>query len=108
MGPSYAFQAGWISESWNMEFGPWGLAVVSSIASLIQLLVYGPVKRHFPVESIPPFDAHTQRLYFSGIGFPLSIQLLAEIGVFSTVLILISRIDAASTAAHQVALSIAA
>ena len=107
LGPSYAFQFGWISENWNMEFGPWGLAVVSSIASFVQLLVmYGPIKRHFPVESIPPFDAHTQRLIFR-IGFPLSIQLLAEIGVFSTVLILISRIDAASTAAHQVALSIA-
>ena len=59
-----------------MEFGPWGLAVVSSIASFVQLLVmYGPIKRHFPVESIPPFDAHTQRLIFLRIGFPLSIQL---------------------------------
>ena len=44
LGPSYAFRSGWISENLNLEFGPWGLAVVSSIASLVQLLVmYGPV-----------------------------------------------------------------
>ena len=107
LGPTYAFNAGWVSEAWHFEFGPWGLALVSSIASLVQLLVmYGPVKRHFPVQEIPALDREILRLIFR-IGFPLSIQLLAEIGVFSTVLVLISRIDAASTAAHQVALSIA-
>lgn len=107
MGPRYAFQAGLISEAWHMEFGPWGLALVSSVASLVQLwIMYRPVKVHFPVRKIPSLNRETQRLIFR-IGFPLSIQLLAEIGVFSTVLILISRIDAASTAAHQVALSIA-
>ena len=107
LGPSYAFNAGWVSESWNYEFGPWGLALVSSVASLVQLLImYGPVKRHFPVQAIPALSRTMIRLIFR-IGFPLSIQLLAEIGVFSTVLVLISRVDAASTAAHQVALSIA-
>ena len=105
LGPSYAFQPGGSPRTgiWSLVLG---LAVVSSIASFVQLLVmYGPIKRHFQSRAFH-HSTRTQRLIFR-IGFPLSIQLLAEIGVFSTVLILISRIDAASTAAHQVALSIA-
>ena len=106
-GPSYAYQQGWLEEAYHVELGPWGLALVSSIASLVQLYVmYIPIRSKTPRLVSPRLDAAIQRLIFK-IGFPLSIQLLAEIGVFSTVLVLISRIDTTSTAAHQVALSVA-
>lgn len=107
LGPSFAFERGWVDDTYHVAFGPWGLALVSSIASLVQLyIMYYPVRSTTPPLLKPRVNIQIQRLIFK-IGFPLSIQLLAEIGVFSTVLILISRIDTTSTAAHQVALSVA-
>jgi multidrug resistance protein, MATE family len=41
------------------------------------------------------------------IGLPVAVQMLFEIGVFSTATALIARLDAASTAAHQIALNCA-
>ena len=41
------------------------------------------------------------------IGFPVAVQMLFEIGVFATATALIARLDAASVAAHQIALNCA-
>ncbi len=55
--------------------------------------------------SLQPDFARLRRLF--GLGFPAAMQITAEVGVFAVATTLIAKLDAASLAAHQIALNAA-
>jgi MATE family multidrug resistance protein len=57
---------------------------------------------------LPPYRPDIGRIAeLLRIGLPAAVQIFFEIGVFATVTALIAKLDAASTAAHQIALNCA-
>ncbi len=87
-----------------------GLAWATNAATLLQLgiLAWG-VGRIAPGDGPEPLrrpDPALLRRAF-GIGFPLGLQLLAEVGIFSIVGLLVGRMGVVQMAAHQLALTVA-
>ena len=78
------------------------------MAALLCVVVVGQHRRQrlplFQRPFRPDFDRIRELLR---IGLPAAMQILFEIGVFATVTALIAKLDAASVAAHQIALNCA-
>jgi MATE family multidrug resistance protein len=74
---------------------------------LFAAVVWQHRKRNAPL-FIPPYRPDLRRIAeLLRIGLPAAVQILFEIGVFAAATALIARFDAASVAAHQIALNCA-
>ena len=74
---------------------------------LFAAVVWQHRKRNAPL-FIPPYRPDLRRIAeLLRIGLPAAVQILFEIGVFAAATALIARLDAASVAAHQIALNCA-
>ena len=91
-------------------FGIVGLAWATNASSVVQLaIVVMGVRGLSPGEGTDPLrrpDRAMVRRAFR-LGIPLGLQLLAEVGIFSLVGILVSRMGTARMGAHQVAITVA-
>jgi multidrug resistance protein, MATE family len=106
---------------WVLIYGHWGFpgfGVVGSgwstcisrvymAAVLFVAVVWQHRKRKVPLFQPPLRPDFARIAELLGIGLPAAIQVLCEVGVFAAVTALISRLDAASVAAHQIALNCA-
>jgi len=78
------------------------------MAAVLFVVVVWQHRRHnLPLLDRPLRPDFVRILELVKIGLPVAVQMLFEIGVFSTATALIARLDAASTAAHQIALNCA-
>jgi MATE family multidrug resistance protein len=76
-------------------------------AVLFAAVVWQHRRKNLPLFQ-PPYAPNLRRIMeLLRIGLPAAVQILLEIGVFATVTALIARLDAASVAAHQIALNCA-
>jgi MATE family multidrug resistance protein len=76
-------------------------------ALLFGAVVWQHRKRNVPLFQ-KPYAPDLRRIReLLGIGLPAAVQVFFEIGVFATVTALIAKLDAASVAAHQIALNCA-
>lgn len=76
-------------------------------AVLFVVVVWQHRRHHLPLLDRPLRPDFARIFELVRIGLPVAVQMLFEIGVFSTATALIARLDAASTAAHQIALNCA-
>jgi MATE family multidrug resistance protein len=76
-------------------------------AVLFVAIVWQHRKRNIPIFQAPLRPDFARITELLRIGLPAAIQVLSEIGVFATVTALIAKFDAASVAAHQIALNCA-
>lgn len=87
-----------------------GLAWATDAATLLQLGILALGVRGIDPgpgeEPLRRFDRALLRRAF-GVGFPLGLQLLAEVGIFSFVGLLVGRMGVEGMAAHQIALAVA-
>ncbi len=91
-------------------FGVRGVAWAANFATAAQFLVLCLATRRIePGEGDEPLRSIDRKVLgrIFGIGLPLGFQLLAEVGIFSLVGLLMGRIGAREMAAHQVALQLA-
>jgi len=90
--------------------GLMGAGLASTAATFVQLAVVGVALRRLPTEasggSARRLDLATVR-HALGLGAPIGLQMLAEVGVFTLASIVMGRIGRTSLAAHQVALQLA-
>jgi MATE family multidrug resistance protein len=89
-----------------VTLGAAGAGLATSISSLVLLVVARHAVRLSQPREIGELPAAPMRRLFV-LGLPVSLQLAAEFLVFSTAGVLAARIDAASGAAHQIALNCA-
>ena len=99
----------WGSPSFGVVGSGWSTCIsrVYMAAVLFVAVLWQHRKRNAPMFQ-PPFRPDFARIAeLLRIGLPAAIQVLSEIGVFATVTALIAKFDAASVAAHQIALNCA-
>ncbi|MEZ5353379.1 MAG: MATE family efflux transporter [Bryobacteraceae bacterium] len=78
---------------------------MAAVVALAAIFAHGPaLRRSWFDNPLPPWADHRQLL---ALGFPAAIQMVVEVGVFALTTVFIARLDPASLAAHQVALSAA-
>jgi multidrug resistance protein, MATE family len=106
---------------WVLIYGHWGFprfGVVGSgwstcisrvymAAVLFVAILWRHRKRNVPIFQPPLRPDFARITELLRIGLPAAIQVLSEIGVFATVTVLVAKFDAASVAAHQIALNCA-
>jgi multidrug resistance protein, MATE family len=74
---------------------------------LFAVLLWQHRKKNLPLFQTPYAPDVRRIIELLRIGLPAGVQIFFEIGVFATVTALIARLDAASVAAHQIALNCA-
>lgn len=87
-------------------FGAAGAAMVTVLATCIQLAIVAAAVRRFPVEASKRWNS-ADILQAVRVGLPIAIQLGAEIGVFAFVGMLAGRLGTFDLAAHQLVLGLA-
>jgi MATE family multidrug resistance protein len=106
---------------WVLIYGHWGFPAFGVVGSgwstcisrvymaavLFVAIVWQHRKRKVPLFQPPLRPDFARIAELLGIGLPAAIQVLCEVGVFAAVTALIARLDAASVAAHQIALNCA-
>lgn len=85
--------------------GPCGVGLAAAIGTLGQVLVLAVAARHGPAEARTRSPIIAKRII--GIGAPIGLQMLAEVGAFLFVGILMARLSATAMAGHQVAIMFA-
>ncbi len=86
-----------------------GSALSSSVSAILMAAVLAWAVARFESPVDPEGRAFSRELTFSiaRLGFPFGLQLLAEVGVFSIVMMLTGHLGAVTAAAHQVAITLA-
>ncbi len=96
----------WIVPPGAMSLDAWGVAAASTVAGFVQMAwLFWPTKMASKGFQVPKLDLPTIKHLYR-LGFPISGQLLLEVGSFSIVLLLMARHSTTAAAAHQVALQI--
>ena len=113
--------------SWALTFGDAGLVAIglpalgvpaldvagaawaNTLATLVQMLVLAEAARRIATGSSTRTHVPTRALLARTLrlGIPIGFQLLAEVGVFSLVNVIMGNIDARALASHQVAITLA-
>lgn len=89
------------------KLGAFGAGLAASIGTLVLGLVLRVSVKREHARWQDHGIARPSVRHVLGLGFPIALQLLAEIGVFSLAAVLVGRFGAVTTAAHQTALSLA-
>lgn len=91
--------------------GTFGLGLASALATYVQLGVLALAVRHVPFDAVAcptprRWHAPTVR-QVAALGLPAGAQMLAEVGIFTLVSLMVGGMGAESAAAHQCALMLA-
>lgn len=89
--------------------GVFGIGVASTVATVVQLAAMIPAARKLAPPGGEPVHRFSKAIFtrLLSLGTPFGFQMLAEVGVFAMVSMLMGRMGSGAMAAHQVALMIA-
>jgi len=108
--------------NWGLVFGKWGLPALGVVGAgwatfvsrafmasvLLGAIIYYEWRNRRGLFETPLGIEWSRLRTLTSLGLPAALQLTLEMGLFSVATVLAGRLDAASLAAHQIALSVVA
>lgn len=95
-------------EGWVPAMGVSGAALATVLCTIVELLIVVAAVKKIPVTE--PFDHRPDRaaiVQAARVGWPVALQMGAEVGIFALVALLASRLGTLQLAAHQLVIGLA-